>query len=445
VLQWSGDELDFVEISPVERTEFVGYDRLESDARVGLVRVFVEADAAMADVVTDRTPFYAESGGQVGDTGTVRLGAKSLEIVDTFRRGDLTAHRVKWGPASGSEAEAVESFFRSNTRCHLAVDEERRQSTARNHTATHLLHAALRNVLGKHVAQAGSLVEPERLRFDFQHHQGMTDAEIQSVEDEVNCAVLADIPVTKEIVPYKEAVAAGAMALFGEKYSDQVRVVTVEGVSKELCGGTHLDRTGEIGAFFIRQESAVGAGIRRIEALTGKGALRHVKRAFEERSEIARMLKVAPEDVERRVKSIVEENERLKKKLVDQEARLAGGRVGEVLESAEDVNGITLVSLTLGDGDVASLRRWGDRIREKLGVGVGLVCLAVEKPMLLIVASDRAMSERNIRANDLAAKIGRELSLRGGGKPHMAQMGLAKAQDFDRARSFVRGLLEDLG
>jgi alanyl-tRNA synthetase len=446
ILQESGEETDFVEISPVERTEFIGYDHLACDARIGLVRVFVDGETIMADAITDRTVFYAESGGQVGDRGTVRLGGKTLDVMDTFKRGDQFVHRLTWGPmGEGTGADDVESFFRSNPRCRLQVDADRRLSTARNHTATHLLHAALRNSLGKHVAQAGSLVDPERLRFDFQHHQGMTDEEVRRVQDEVNDNVLADLPVTKEILPFKQAVAAGAMALFGEKYSDKVRVVTVEGVSKELCGGTHLDRTGEIGAFVIRQESAVGAGIRRIEALTGRGALRHVKRAFEERSDIAKFLKVSPEDVERKVKAIVEENERLKKKLVDQEARLAGGRVGEVLENAEDVKGISIVSLTLGDGDVSSLRRWGDRLREKLDVGVGLVCLAAEKPMLLIVASDRAVREKNIRANDLAAKIGEELSLRGGGKPHMAQMGLARAEDFDRVRSFVRGLLEDLG
>jgi alanyl-tRNA synthetase len=309
-----------------------------------------------------------------------------------------------------------------------------------------LLHAALRNVLGKHVAQAGSLVEPERLRFDFHHHQAMTDDEIRKVEDQVNDAVLADLPVTKKVVPYKEAIAAGAMALFGEKYSDDVRMVSVEGVSKELCGGSHLDRTGEIGAFFVRQEAAVAAGVRRIEALTGRGALDHFKRTLDERSDVANVLKVAPEDVGRKVRALVEENDRLKKKLLDQESHLAGGKLDEILRTAEDVKGVALVSAAFAEGDVASLRRWGDRLREKMDVGVALLCLTAEKkPMLLIVVSDRAIGERYIKASELAEKIGQELSLRGGGKPHMAQMGLARGEDFDRVKSFVKGLLNDLG
>jgi alanyl-tRNA synthetase len=440
-------EADFVEISPVEATDFLGYESLACDARIGLARCFVEGERTIVDLVTDRTVFYAESGGQVGDTGTVRIGERSFPVGDTFKRDRRVVHRIEWGPRSERGcAEDVESFLRSHATCHLTVDREKRLATARNHTATHLLHAALRSVLGKHVAQAGSLVEPERFRFDFQHHQAMTEAELRRVEEKVNDAVLADLPVTKEVVPYERAVADGAMALFGEKYSDEVRVVSVEGVSKELCGGTHLDRTGEIGAFLVRQETAVGAGLRRIEGLTGRGALDLVKRTLEERQQTARLLKVAPDEVERRIRALVEENERLKKKLVEQESRLAGGQVGDVLQTAEDVRGVSLVSMTLSDGDVASLRRWGDRVRDKMDVGVGLICLAAAetKPMLLVVASDRAISQKNIKANELAAKIGEALSLRGGGKPHMAQMGLEKTEDFDRVKSFVKKLLEGL-
>jgi alanyl-tRNA synthetase len=196
----------------------------------------------------------------------------------------------------------------------------------------------------------------------------------------------------------------------------------------------------------VRQETAVGAGLRRIEGLTGRGALDLVKRTLEERQQTARLLKVAPDEVERRIRALVEENERLKKKLVEQESRLAGGQVGDVLQTAEDVRGVSLVSMTLSDGDVASLRRWGDRVRDKMDVGVGLICLAAAetKPMLLVVASDRAISQKNIKANELAAKIGEALSLRGGGKPHMAQMGLEKTEDFDRVKSFVKKLLEGL-
>jgi len=447
VLGGTGDEGEFIEISPVEKTEFLGYDELSCDAEAGYLRCSTENDLLVADLVTDRTVFYAESGGQVGDKGTVVIGNRSFEVLDAFKRGNHAVHRIAWGKtAPGDTPEDVEKSVRAGARLSLVVDRDKRLATARNHTATHLLHAALRNVLGTHVAQAGSLVEPERLRFDFHHHQAMSDDDVRQVEDQVNDAVLADLSVTKKIVAYKEAVAAGAMALFGEKYSDRVRVVTVEGVSQELCGGTHLSRTGEIGAFIIRQEAAVGAGLRRIEALTGKGALTHLKRAIEERGEIARTLKVAPDEVGKKVRVLLEENERLKKKLVDQESRLAGGRVDEIVHAAEKIGEVSLVTMTLGDGDVAALRRWGDRLREKLDLGLALVCLAAEpKPMLLIVASDRAISEKSIKANDLAERIAKSFSLRGGGKPHMAQMGLVRAEDFESVKAFVREVLRDLG
>ncbi len=447
VLGGPGEEGEFVEISPVDKTEFLGYDELACDADPCYVRCFAEDGSLVADLVTDRTVFYAESGGQVGDKGTAVLGGRSFEVVDTFKRGNHYRAPDRVGRfRSRRDERGCRGVLRGGGRVRLEVDREERLATARNHTATHLLHAALRNVLGKHVAQAGSLVEPDRLRFDFHHHQSMSGDDVRRVEDQVNDAVLADLPVTKKIVEYKEAVAAGAMALFGEKYSDKVRVVTVEGVSQELCGGTHLARTGEIGAFIVKQEAAVGAGVRRIEALTGKGALAHLKRAIDERGEIARTLKVSPDEVERRVRVLLEENERLKKKLVDQESRLAGGKVDEIVEAGEQIRGVSLVTLSLGDGDVAALRRWGDRLREKLDLGVALVCLTAEaKPMLLIVVSDRAISEKKLKANELADRIAKSFSLRGGGKPHMAQMGLARADDFERVKSFVREVLENLG
>ncbi len=443
----AGDGPEFVEIAPVVETEIVGYESLECDASAALVRCFVVDEAVVVDLVTDRTVFYAESGGQVGDKGSVVFGGRSFEVLDTLKRDKHIVHRLGWGPAAGDDFQKdIETFFRASPNGRLRVDREARLSTARNHTATHLLHAALRNVLGTHVAQAGSLVEPERLRFDFQHHQSMSDTDVKAVEDEVNDAVLADIAVAKQIMPYKDAIDSGALALFGEKYADEVRMVSVGGVSKELCGGTHLDHTGEIGAFVVRQETAVAAGIRRIEALTGRGALEHFKKMVDERAGIARILKVSPDDVERRVRSIVEENEKLKKKLRAQEGRLAGGQLDDVLQGAEDIGGTALVTMTLDDGDVPALRRWGDRIREKLDVGAALLCLtAGKKPMLLIVVSDRAIKEKNLKANELAAKIGEALSLRGGGKDHMAQMGLAKAGDFDKVTSLVKDVLANLG
>ena len=223
-------------------------------------------------------------------------------------------------------------------------------------------------------------------------------------------------------------------------------MVSVDGVSKELCGGIHIEHTGEIGAFVVRQETAVAAGIRRIEALTGRGAFGYFKKMSEERMGLAQILKISPEDLERRIRSIVEENVKLKKKLRGEEGRLAGGQLEEVLRQAEDIGGTALVTMTLADGDVPTLRRWGDRIREKLDIGAALLCLTSgKKPMLLIVVSDRAIKEKNLKANELAVNIGEALSLRGGGKAHMAQMGLAKAEDFGKVTSLVKDVLKNLG
>ncbi|UCH83829.1 MAG: alanine--tRNA ligase [Candidatus Latescibacterota bacterium] len=449
VVEQNGEQPGFTEVAPVAATEFDGYDSLVCDAALGLVRCYAEDDVVFVDFIPDRTVFYGESGGQVGDAGTVTFGGRTFEVHGAWHRNSHIVHRLEWGSKdeAGSEDEVVE-FFRSNRTCRLEVDRVSRMATARNHTATHLLQAALRSVLGDHVAQAGSLVEPSRLRFDFQHHQAMSDDEIRAVEDQVNEAVRADIEVDKEMLPQKEALAAGAVALFGEKYGDVVRVVSIGDVSKELCGGTHLGRTGEIGAFVVRQETAIAAGIRRIEALTGDGAMAQFRKLMEERAAVAGLLKVAPEDLGRRVRSMLDDVDRMKKTIREQERRLAGGQMDDSLGSTETIGDVEFVTMTLPDenGGVEALRRWGDRVREQMGLGVGLLCLAAKKkPIVLIVASDRVQKERNLRANDLARMIGEKFSLRGGGKPHMAQLGIAKVDDFKAITAFVRDLLKENG
>ncbi|MEJ2720400.1 MAG: alanine--tRNA ligase [bacterium] len=449
VAEQNGGEPEFVELAPVGPTEFEGYDRLTCDAALGLVRCFQETGEVFVDFITDRTVFYGESGGQVGDTGTVVFGGKTFDVRGAWRRNGRIVHRLEWGKGGNSALDdEVLEFFRANPRCHLQVDRRFRLATARNHTATHLLQAALRNVLGDHVTQAGSLVEPARLRFDFHHHQPMTGEEIRAVEDEVNAAVRADHVVKKEMLPYKEALEGGAIALFGEKYTDLVRVVTVDDVSKELCGGTHLDRTGEIGTFIIRQETAVAAGIRRIEALTGTGAMEYYNKLVDERSAVAGILKVSPDDLGRRVRSLLDEIDRLKKTAREQERRLASGGLDDTMRTAEAIGDVELVTMTIPDtdGGVGALRRWGDRVREKMGVGVGLLCLAAEKkPIVLVVVSDGAQSEKNLKADELAARIGERFSIRGGGKPHMAQLGIPKVEDFEAIKSFVRDIIKDSG
>ncbi len=402
-------------LKPIAETEFVGYDELSCKANFGQVEIFGDGDGRVVEATTDRTVFYPEGGGQVGDTGVIEVGDKHLEVADTFRRDRQIVHRMKW-PDKWPGNDRVGEIFRSNPSGRLVVDRDTRLSTARNHTATHLLHAALRTVLGDHVVQAGSLVAPDRLRFDFHHFQAMTHEELSRVERWVNDAVLADLAVDIAWLPRTQAFAEGAMALFGEKYGDTVRVVRIEGRSKELCGGTHLRRTGEIGVFVISQETAVAAGVRRIEALTGWGAWSRVRKLFDARAELARELKVSSEDVADRIRTLVRENETLKHALAERERDQATASVEQAAKGAEDVGGIRVATLQAESGDLASLRHAGDRLRGKIGMGVGLLCLAAgEKPLVLIVVSDEAIQARGIKAGEIARRVGEKFSFKGGG------------------------------
>ncbi len=435
---------DVSTIRKVAKTDFVGYDALDTQAEVANVapanpsRVArAGVDGEFVEITTDKTVFYPEGGGQVGDAGRA---TRAGDVVDTYRAGDLIAHLVR---LSDESREALIERLKKDAAVELHVDRERRFATMRNHTATHLLHAALRQVLGTHVAQAGSLVAPNRLRFDFHHFQPVKPEELAEIERIVNEVVIGDVPVTTANLPYKDAIAQGAMALFGEKYGDVVRMVSVDSFSKELCGGTHVKRTGEVGAFFVRQETAVAAGVRRVEALTGAGALEVARQAMDDWSNVAALLRVSPGDVEKRVRALIDENEALQREKKKSETKRAESGASEALASAVDAHGVRFVATTVEAPDVEALRSYGDALRGKLGVGVALVCQSgVEKPVCLIVSSDSAIKERGVKADDLARRVAAELGFRGGGKPHMAQFGIPSIVEFDRVRDFVRRALE---
>jgi alanyl-tRNA synthetase len=436
------EQEEISDLSGVGPTDFDGYENLSCESTLHLLRLGEDSDGVTADLVAERTVFYAEAGGQVGDIGIVRFDDRALDVIDTFREAGHIVHRTRW---KGTAAEANDYFAKPRNAV-LQVDHDVRYDTMRNHTATHLLHKALRTVLGEHVTQAGSLVAPDRLRFDFHHFQPMSADEVDRVTSLVNEKVLDDLEVSYEIVPYKKAIASGAMALFGEKYGDEVRLVTIDAFSKELCGGTHLKRTGEIGPFLIRQETAVASGVRRIEALTGNGALTYVRQLRDEHDVLSKRLRVAPEEIVHRVDQLVDENERLKKKLGAEEAERAAGAMDKALGAAKDIGGVKLVAFEADSGDMGGLRAAGDRLRAKLDSGVGLLCLSAgKKPTLLVISSDKLMKDKDLRADTLARRIGERFGLRGGGKPHMAQLGLADPKSFGEITEFVRTYLEDLG
>ena len=442
------DPFRYTPIKDAPKTEFLGYTDLTCDAFVSRIQDSQMARAArhgepssFVGITTDRTVFYPEGGGQVGDAGLATGKDIVLAIVDTYRDGDRIAHLARLGEAD--TREALVDALKGNGKVRLDVDHERRLATMRNHTATHLLHAALRRVLGDHVAQAGSLVAPDRLRFDFHHFQGMKPDEIAEVERQVNQAVMGDLAVTATQMPYKDAIKTGAMALFGEKYGDVVRVVAIDDVSKELCGGTHLRRTGEIGPFFIRQETAVASGVRRVEALTGANAHEIVRRSLDDWNGVATLLRVTPAEVEARIRALLDENESLQRERKKEEARRAESEAGDALADATDIRGLRFVAAKVELPDVNALRGYGDALRGKLGLGVALVCQASgDKAMCLLVASDSAIKERGIRADELAKQVGAALGYRGGGKPHMAQFGIPDVGEFNRVRDFIRKTLE---
>ncbi len=426
-------------VGDTHTTEFKGYEDLNCEAKLEGFRLIEQSQRGginghALEFVADETVFYPEGGGQVGDRGVAQLGQDTVAVVDAYRHEGAIAHVV---PFSGGRDAAEAILAEGNAR--LRVDRDNRRATERNHTATHLVHAALREVLGDHVTQAGSLVTADRLRFDFTHFQAVKPDELERIEKQVNDAILEDLAVTYDYFSYKDAIATGAMALFGEKYGDTVRVVSIDQVSKELCGGTHTRRTGEIGAFIIRSEGAVGSGVRRVEALTGRAALEHVRRLAAEREHLARALGVGGDDIATRVQSLLGEIDALQKKQREVATQAAKEQAAGAMSGAEQIGGINLVASTVSAEDVPALRSYGDEFRNKLKSGIALLCQdADSKPVVLLVVSDDLIQNKSVKAGDLTRQIADELGFRGGGKPHMAQVGIPSRGDFDKVVAVVR-------
>ena len=413
---------------------FVGYDTL---ARETSVTGFRQTEGG-PELILRHIPFYLEGGGQVSDRGEVRGDGWAVAVEEVFADGEWTVLR---GAASGDFPD--EGVLGATVIAR--VDLAHRRDTERNHTATHLLHAALRAVLGDHVRQRGSLVAPDRLRFDFAHTAPMTGAEREAVAAMVARHVWASHPVRTALRPHAEAVKAGAMALFGEKYGDEVRVVEIPGVSLELCGGTHVGRTGEIGPFVITSESGVAAGVRRIEALTGRGAFRHMAEYRRRIGELAGAVKAAPANVERRVEELLAERAALEA-LVDDLQRQGGGGAEVVVEAPVEVDGarLTYRAVRLKARGPRDARSWGDRFRSSERAGVAVVAAAMPDGghVLFAFAGDRAIAA-GVRADAVVREVAAMVGGRGGGRPHMAQAGVADpdglAQALRRGAEIVAG------
>jgi len=439
--QFAGDERgEMYRELALPLTEFVGYEQLTCQAEVVALivdgRSVPRAEAGRTvEIVLDRTPFYGESGGQVGDTGTLvgRGGRVVVEGADHPVAG-LTAHRGRVVEGTLAVGEAVVA----------QVDTERRAAIARNHTATHLLHRALRQVLGEHAAQAGSLVSPERLRFDFSHLSALTQEQIDQVERIVNREIRANRPVVTRVTGYREALEAGAVALFGEKYGDRVRMVEVEGFTAELCGGTHVARSGDIGFFVIVSEASIGSGLRRVEALTGEGAEAYVRGRLRTLDTIRSMLGGAPGEESARLRALQETQRELAKRIQELERAMAARDVDTLLDEVQQVAGVRVLARMVEAASADALRDMVDRFRDKLGSAVVALGTIIDGRPLLIVGLTNDLLSRGLHAGKLAGDAARLMGGGGGGRPNMAQAGGRDAAKLAEAVAAVVAAVEPL-
>jgi alanyl-tRNA synthetase len=399
------------------QTEFTGYDHLEGAGTV--VALFREGEAVgqLAEceeglLVLDRTPFYAESGGQVGDRGALRIGDAELRVLDTQKQGEAVLHRVeveKGVVSVGNEARAE-------------IDVPRRRDTTVAHSATHLLHAALRHILGEHVQQKGSLVEAGRLRFDFSHFDAVNEFQLAGIEALVNEQIRTNLPVETQIMSQKEAMASGAMALFGEKYADKVRVLSIGEFSVELCGGTHVVRTGDIGLFKLTAESGVAAGVRRIEAVAGAPALDYINAHEQTLKRVAGLLRADSVTVEAKVQNLLVRARVLEKEVEQLKARLASSQGGGLVAQAVDIAGIRVLAAKLEGADARSLRETVDQLKNKLGAAA-VVLAAVDGDKVSLVAGVTQAETVRVKAGELVNFVARQVGGKGGGRSDLAQAG----------------------
>ncbi len=432
------------EISPVYRkisselggVSFLGYDVTTAKSEIyALIKdgklVSSVQKGEEAEVVTRETPFYGEAGGQVGDRGVIEGDSFTAEVVDTQKPlPDFIVHKVK----------VVEGTLSVGEKATLVIDTERRGAIMRHHSATHLLHAALRQILGEHVRQAGSLVTESRLRFDFTHFQALRPTEIVQIERLVNEKIRENLPLEKEEKSFDEAVGEGALAFFGDKYGDLVRVVKVPGYSTELCGGTHVDRTGDIGAFFVVSEESVAAGVRRIEAVAGEAAIHHAQEQRELLEGVSKQLKVPPLEVRRRVEALQEEIKFYEKKLRSFESKMASSRVSDLVNLAKDVDGTKLIAADVPGADPKLLRTMGDEIRNKMGNCVVVLGSENQDKAHLLVMVSKGLTDR-YDANAIIKKLAPLIDGRGGGRKDMASAGGKKPDNLKKAIAMAESAL----
>ncbi|HEX4502069.1 MAG TPA: alanine--tRNA ligase [Scandinavium sp.] len=430
----SGFGADYNAMIRVEgASEFKGYDHLELNAKITALFVdgkAVESVAAgqNAVVVLDQTPFYAESGGQVGDKGELKGVGFTFNVSDTQKYGQAIGHLGTLNNGSLKVGDAVRAD----------VDEARRARILLNHSATHLMHAALRQVLGTHVAQKGSLVNDKALRFDFSHFEAMKPEEIRAVEDLVNAQIRRNLPIETHVMELEDAKAKGAMALFGEKYDERVRVLSMGDFSTELCGGTHASRTGDIGLFRITSESGTAAGVRRIEAVTGEGAIASLHSQSDVLSDVAHLLKGDSHNVTEKVRSVLERTRQLEKELQQLKAQAAAQESANLSSKAEEINGVKLLVSELTGVEPKMLRTMVDDLKNQLGSTIVVLATVADDKVSLIAGVSKDVTDR-VKAGELIGMVAQQVGGKGGGRPDMAQAGGTDAAALPAALASVKG------
>ena len=424
------DEGEWVSVSEGESSKFLGYELLESESQIRRYR----KNNDQLEMILDQTPLYAESGGQVGDTGIFSHGDFTFEIIDTVKHQNEFIHI---GQVKSGSIEKIKSL-------HTSVAAPRRQQIRLNHTATHLLHQALKDVLGDHVQQAGSLVAPDKLRFDLTHYERISIENLQKIEDVVNSIIRDNIELDTKVMNFDDAKESGATALFGEKYDDDVRVVNITGFSKELCGGTHVSRTGDIGVFKIISETALSSGVRRIEAVTGEAVSELLSNNDTLLSDVKHLLKCANSEIIQRLESVLNEKKILERELKKINQSSQGSVVEELVESAENLNGYKIVVEQLDN--ISDFKEMGDAFRQHFkNNGIALIGSKVSgKPMVMCAVSDDLTSK--IKAGDVVRSVGQFMGGGGGGKPHLATAGGKDISKLDEAlKSGKKLIIETLG
>lgn len=413
------DATVYDEIEASVTSEFVGYDRLTHTSKISVLTTESEIVEAITEgqngtIFVDETPFYATMGGQEGDTGIICTEDAEFTVSNTIK---LLGGKI------GHVGNVTKGMFKVGDSVTLEVAEKERANTCKNHSATHLLQKSLKTVLGSHVEQKGSLVTPDRLRFDFAHFSAMTPEELEKVENIVNTEIAKNVPVVTEVMNIEQAKATGAMALFGEKYEEDVRVVSMGDFSKELCGGTHVSNTGNITTFKIVSEAGVAAGVRRIEALTGDGVFCYYKEVEKELAEAAKAAKSTPANLKEKIEHMQAEMKALQSEIESLKSKAAKDALGDVMNQVKEVNGVRLLATAVEDVDMNGLRDLGDQLKEKLGEGVVVIASSASgKVNLIAMATDEAM-EKGAHAGNLIKGIAALVGGGGGGRPNMAQAG----------------------